>query len=202
MMRVAFVGAFAARLHRLVQDRLGGLCESIAVDEAAIMSRLTDLDVLVTLLFNREMAAASRRLKLVQVPAAGLDRIDPAALPPGVWLANAYGHEVGIAEFVIGSILAWNRGLCRADALLRRGEWDSQWPRARRRPRAPSSAGRRSASSGTGGSGRPSPAGLGPSTWRSGPSGAIRRSRSRARRTFSAGRTRWTSSWDAPTTWS
>ena len=127
MMRVAFVGAFAARLHRLVQDRVGAACESIAVDEAAIMSRLADLDVLVTLLFNREMAAASRRLKLVQVPAAGLDRIDPAALPPGVWLANAYGHEVGIAEFVIGSILAWNRGLCRADALLRRGEWDSQW---------------------------------------------------------------------------
>jgi phosphoglycerate dehydrogenase-like enzyme len=127
MMRVAFVGAFAARLHRLVHDRVGDLCESIAVDEATIMSRLADLDVLVTLLFNREMAAASRRLKLVQVPAAGLDRIDPASLPPGVWLANAYGHEVGIAEFVIGSILAWNRGLCRADALLRRGEWDSQW---------------------------------------------------------------------------
>jgi phosphoglycerate dehydrogenase-like enzyme len=127
MMRVAFVGAFAARLHRLVQDRVGVPCESMAVTEAAVMSHLAELDVLVTLLFNREMAAASRRLKLVQVPAAGLDRIDPAALPPGVWLANAYGHEVGIAEFVIGSILAWNRGLCRADALLRRGVWDSQW---------------------------------------------------------------------------
>ena len=91
------------------------------------MSKLADLDVLVTLVFNREMAAAGRRLKLVQVPAAGLDRIDPPALPPGVWLANAYGHEVGIAEYVIGAILTWNRGLCRADTLLRRGEWDSQW---------------------------------------------------------------------------
>ena len=115
MLGVAFVGAFAARLHGLVRDRLGVPCEVMAVDETAIVSRLADLDVLVTLLFNREMARAGRRLKLVQVPAAGLDRIDPAALPPGVWLANAYGHEVGIAEFVIGSILAWNRGLCRAD---------------------------------------------------------------------------------------
>jgi phosphoglycerate dehydrogenase-like enzyme len=142
MLRVAFVGAFAGRLHGLVQDRLGVPCEVIAVDEGAILSRLADLDVLVTLLFNREMAAASRRLKLVQVPAAGLDRIDPAALPPGVWLANAYGHEVGIAEFVIGAILAWNRGLCRADALLRRGEWDSQWAASAPPPPRPELAGK------------------------------------------------------------
>ena len=127
MLQIAFVGAFAARLQGLVQDRVGVPCQVIAVDEAAIMSKLADLDVLVTLVFNREMAAAGRRLKLVQVPAAGLDRIDPPALPPGVWLANAYGHEVGIAEYVIGAILTWNRGLCRADTLLRRGEWDSQW---------------------------------------------------------------------------
>ena len=127
MLQIAFVGAFAARLQGLVQDRVGVPCQVIAVDEAAIMSKLADLDVLVTLVFNREMAAAGRRLKLVQVPAAGLDRIDPSALPPGVWLANAYGHEVGIAEYVIGAILTWNRGLCRADTLLRRGEWDSQW---------------------------------------------------------------------------
>jgi phosphoglycerate dehydrogenase-like enzyme len=127
MLQIAFVGAFAARLQGLVQDRVGVPCQVIAVDEAAIMSKLADLDVLVTLVFNREMAVAGRRLKLVQVPAAGLDRIDPSALPPGVWLANAYGHEVGIAEYVIGAILTWNRGLCRADVLLRRGEWDSQW---------------------------------------------------------------------------
>ena len=127
MLQIAFVGAFAARLQGLVQDRVGVPCQVIAVDEAAIMSKLADLDVLVTLVFNREMASAGRRLKLVQVPAAGLDRIDPPALPPGVWLANAYGHEVGIAEYVIGAILTWNRGLCRADTLLRRGEWDSQW---------------------------------------------------------------------------
>ena len=127
MLRVAFVGVFAARLQRLVRDRLAVPCELIVADEATITSSLADLDVLVTLVFDRAMAAKSGRLKLVQVPAAGLDRIDASALPPGVWLANAYGHEVGIAEYVIGAILAWDCRLCRADALLRRGEWDSQW---------------------------------------------------------------------------
>ena len=142
MLQIAFVGAFAARLQGLVQDRVGVPCQVIAVDEAAIMSKLADLDVLVTLVFNREMAAASRRLKLVQVPAAGLDRIDPPALPPGVWLANAYGHEVGIAEYVIGAILTWNRELCRADTLLRRGEWDSQWAASAQPPPRPELAGK------------------------------------------------------------
>jgi phosphoglycerate dehydrogenase-like enzyme len=64
---------------------------------------------------------------LVQVPGAGLDRIDRSALPPGVHLANAYGHEAGIAEYVIGSMIALTRSFARIDAKLRAGEWESQW---------------------------------------------------------------------------
>jgi len=37
------------------------------------------------------MGAAAKRLKLVQVPGASL--------------ANAYGHEVGVAEYVVGAML-------------------------------------------------------------------------------------------------
>jgi phosphoglycerate dehydrogenase-like enzyme len=83
--------------------------------------------VLVTMAFTREMGAAARRLKLVQVPGAGLDRIDRAAIPAGAWLANAYGHDVGIAEYVMGAMLTLSRSFCRLDAALRRGEWESQW---------------------------------------------------------------------------
>jgi len=102
-------------------------CDVILADEVGIVSRLSDVDVLVTMAFTREMGVAAGRLKLVQVPGAGLDRIDRSALPVGTWLANAYGHEVGIAEYVIGAMLALNRGFCRVDAKLRRGEWESQW---------------------------------------------------------------------------
>jgi phosphoglycerate dehydrogenase-like enzyme len=73
------------------------------------------------------MAQAAPRLRLVQVPGAGLDRIDRGALGPGTALANAYGHDVGIAEYVIGAMLALTRDLCRVDADLRRGQWDSVW---------------------------------------------------------------------------
>jgi phosphoglycerate dehydrogenase-like enzyme len=127
MLRVAFAGTFAARLEQRVRAHLAIPCDVVVGDEVGIVSRLRDVDVLVTLAFTREMGAAARRLTLVQVPGAGLDRIDRSALPAGTWLANAYGHEVGIAEYVIGAMLAVSRGFCRLDARLRRGEWESQW---------------------------------------------------------------------------
>jgi phosphoglycerate dehydrogenase-like enzyme len=83
--------------------------------------------VLVTMALTGEMGRAATRLKLVQVPGAGLDRIDRSALPDGARLANVYGHETGTAEYVIGAMLALTRNFSRLDTALRRGEWQSQW---------------------------------------------------------------------------
>jgi phosphoglycerate dehydrogenase-like enzyme len=127
MLRVAFAGTFAARLEPRVRAHLGIPCEVIVADEGGIVSRLPDLDLLVTLAFTPEMGVAARRLKLVQVPGAGLDRIDRSALPRGASLANVYGHETGIAEYVIGAMLALTRDFGRLDASLRRGVWESQF---------------------------------------------------------------------------
>jgi len=127
MLRIAFVGTFAARLAERVRAHVRTPCDIIVDDESGIISRLSEVDVLVTLAFTREMGETARRLKLVQVPGAGLDRIDRSALPPGTWLANAYGHEVGIAEYVMGAMVALSRAFCRVDARLRQGHWESQW---------------------------------------------------------------------------
>jgi phosphoglycerate dehydrogenase-like enzyme len=42
-------------------------------------------------------------------------------------LANAYGHETGIAEYVIGAILALTREFTRLDRALRQGDSPNQW---------------------------------------------------------------------------
>jgi phosphoglycerate dehydrogenase-like enzyme len=127
MLNLAFAGTFSASLVPRVRAYLTLPCAIDVADEAEVVGRLADVDVLVTLGFTREMAAVARRLKLVQVPGAGLDRIDRAALPAGAWLANAYGHETGIAEYIVGAMLALTRDFVRIDASLRRGVWDSQW---------------------------------------------------------------------------
>ncbi len=126
-MKVAFAGSFAPRLAEPVRARLPLPCEIVVGDENAIVARLADVDVLVSMGFTAAMAAAASRLRLLQVPGAGLDRIDRAALRPGTRLANVYGHEVGIAEYVVGAMIALTRSFVRLDAGLRRGEWLSQW---------------------------------------------------------------------------
>jgi phosphoglycerate dehydrogenase-like enzyme len=126
-LHIAFAGTFSASLERPVRSRLTTPCDVIVGDEIGIVPRLADVDVLVTLAFTRQMGETGRRLKLVQVPGAGLDRIDRAALPAGASLANVYGHEVGIAEYVIGVMLALTRDFGRLDAAMRQGAWLSQW---------------------------------------------------------------------------
>lgn len=125
--RIAFAGVFAGHVADRVRARLKLPHEVVLAGEREILPRLGDVDVLVSMAFTREMAAAAPRLRLVQVPGAGLDRIDRAALGPATALANAYGHDVGIAEYVIGAMLALSRELCRIDASLRRGRWESVW---------------------------------------------------------------------------
>lgn len=91
MLRIAFAGTFAMRLAPRVRDGVSAPCEVVLAGEHEIAAKLSDVDVVVTMAFTPEMGAAARRLKLVQVPGAGLDRIDRAAIPAGAWLANAYG---------------------------------------------------------------------------------------------------------------
>ena len=127
MIKVAFAGSFATRIAEPVQAQLSLPCEVIIGDEASIIPRLADVDVLVSMGFSARMAEAAPRLRLVQVPGAGLDRIDRSALRPGTHLANAYGHEAGIAEYIIGAMIALTRQFSRLDASLRQGQWESQW---------------------------------------------------------------------------
>lgn len=126
-MKVAFAGSFAIRIAEPVKQLLSMPCDVVAGDEAGMLAELADTDILVSMGFTRAMAEASPDLRLVQVPGAGLDRIERTALRPGVHLANAYGHEAGIAEYVMGTMLALTRSFGRIDGRLRKGEWESQW---------------------------------------------------------------------------
>ena len=127
MLVVAMAGTFASSLAAPLRAALRVPCDVFAADETQVVAELEHVDVLVTMAFTRAMGAAAERLKLVQVPGAGLERIDRSALPPGAALANAYGHEVGIAEYALGAMLTLTRDFVRLDAALRRGIWQSQW---------------------------------------------------------------------------
>jgi phosphoglycerate dehydrogenase-like enzyme len=143
MLRIAFTGPFAAAFEPLVRPQLVS-CETVVEpDEGRAASVLGDVDALVTLSFTAQMAAAAgSRLKLVQLPAAGLDRVDLEALPAGVMLANAYGHEAGIAEYIMGAMLTLTRNFLPLDRDLRQGLWPGPWMAGRPRCLSPELAGK------------------------------------------------------------
>ena len=127
MLRVAFLGALSSSFADRVRVHLTVPCDFIHTDEKNAVDVLPEVDILVTLVFTREMGASARQLKLIQVPGAGLDRIDRSAMKQTVLLAKVHGHEAGIAEYVIGAIIALSRNFERVTSHLREGRWESQW---------------------------------------------------------------------------
>jgi phosphoglycerate dehydrogenase-like enzyme len=83
MLKVGIIGTFAASLEDAIRRNLAIPCEIVVSDEVRIVTLLADIDALVTMVLTGEMGRAGTRLKLVQVPGAGLDRIDRAAIPGG-----------------------------------------------------------------------------------------------------------------------
>ncbi len=126
-MKIAFVGSFAAQLAEPVRAHLSSPCEIVVDADERMGPQIADASVVVAMSFGAQLAEAVPQLRLLQVPGAGLDRIERTALRPGTLLANVYGHEVGIAEYTFGMMIALSRSFAQLDRALRQGRWESQW---------------------------------------------------------------------------
>ena len=109
-------------------ERVPGM-EIVRVREHdALADALADADAVVCNRLEPADTRAARKLRLVQATSAGADRVDPAALPPGCVLCNAYEHEHAIAEWVVMAVLALTRHLLRYDRGLREDDWSRGLP--------------------------------------------------------------------------
>jgi phosphoglycerate dehydrogenase-like enzyme len=93
-------------------------------DDAAAFAAMRDADVLITTKFDEAMAAGTLNLKLLVCPSAGTEGLDRRYLPPGVTVINGAGHEIPIAEYVIGALVALRQKTLQADRALRDGRWE------------------------------------------------------------------------------
>src|SRR4051794_7399626 len=73
-----------------------------------------DADVLVNGAYLAEWRGTTPRLRLVHGVGAGYDGIDLPSVPDGCLVANVYGHEYGIAEYVFMTMAALNREMPQA----------------------------------------------------------------------------------------
>lgn len=96
-------------------------------DNKPPLESLAGVEVLVGTDFTVEMREAAGPLRAIFVPAAGVDRIDPAAVPDGCVVTNAYAHEAPIAEWVMACAVALDHEIFKSDRTFRSGTWD-MWP--------------------------------------------------------------------------
>lgn len=95
-------------------------------DATAFAAALADADAMVSMSWSGPTPFAPR-LALIQLPGAGIDDIDFSAVPPTATVCNAYEHEIGIAEYVLGAMLEWLIGLRRMDSEFRAHRWWGSW---------------------------------------------------------------------------
>ena len=63
------------------------------------------------------------KLKFMQVPFTGVEWLDLSGMPEGCLVSNAYGHEIAMAEFVIGAMLQMEKDICAINASFKSGSW-------------------------------------------------------------------------------
>ena len=96
--------------------------------------------------FTADMADAAEKLRLIHAAGAGTDKVDFAALPPDILVANTFHHEQSIAEYVVAAAVMLRRDFLLQDRALRPGCGPHRCTTTPSRNRAPCGA-RGSASS-------------------------------------------------------
>ena len=95
---------------------------SDALDQAGERAHYESADVVIGVQLNDSMPVPLKA-RLFHAPAAGTDAVNTALLPAPCTLANCFGHENAIAEYVIAALLSRHVPLARADQDLRQQRW-------------------------------------------------------------------------------
>jgi len=130
-MKALFLGGVAAHTAAGIRTRLPADLEIEVLDDPIDRRRLpqavVDADILVSNHWRTDYPPAPR-VRLVQSVATGVELIELAALPAGVAVCNAFGHESAIAEYVVMVMLAWRHRLFEISGEFReRASWRTSW---------------------------------------------------------------------------
>jgi phosphoglycerate dehydrogenase-like enzyme len=116
---------FGEALRAAAERALPGRPYTVLTDLAAFAREIDEIEVLLAFRPPPGHWERARRLRLIQLPGAGVDSLLPAPdLPQRVRIANARGiHEPEMAEFTLALILALAKRVPRALEQQRRREW-------------------------------------------------------------------------------
>ena len=130
-MKALFLGGVAAGTAAGIRARLPAGLEVEVLDDPIDGARLPQAaagaEILVCNHWRADYPPAPK-IRLVQSVATGVELIELAALPAGVAVCNAFGHESAIAEYVIMVMLAWRHRLFEiAGEFREHASWRTSW---------------------------------------------------------------------------
>ncbi len=125
-LKIVFHGQNAANFRQgfetLIAPEHQVLDLSDALDQAGERAHYESADVVIGIKLNDNMPHP-HKARLFHAPAAGTDAVNTALLPSQCTLANCFGHENAIAEYVIAALLMRHVPLAQADQDLRHKRW-------------------------------------------------------------------------------
>ena len=130
-MKALFLGGVAAATEAGIRDRLpAGLAVEVLddpIDRTRLPAAAAAADILVSNHWRAEYPPAPG-IRLVQSVATGVELFDLTALPPGLTVCNAFGHETAIAEYVLMTMLALHHRLFAiAGEFSEHASWRASW---------------------------------------------------------------------------
>lgn len=125
-LKIVFHGQNAANFRQGFEALIGPehqvLDLSDALDQAGEREHYESADVVIGIQLKDGMPRPLKA-RLFHAPAAGTDAVNTALLPAQCTLANCFGHENAIAEYVIAALLMRHVPLLQADQDLRAQRW-------------------------------------------------------------------------------
>ncbi|MGV1044465.1 2-hydroxyacid dehydrogenase [Limnohabitans sp.] len=125
-LKIVFHGQNAANFRQgfesLIAPEHQVLDLSDALDQADERAHYETADVVIGIKLSADMPQPLKA-RLFHAPAAGTDAVNTALLPAHCTLANCFGHENAIAEYVIAALLMRHVPLAQADHDLRQQRW-------------------------------------------------------------------------------
>lgn len=90
-----------------------------------IQKYLPEVEVVIGGIFNQKDLDQAKKLKLIQIPFAGVDKLDFNLYKdrPDIFVCNIHSNKTAVAEHAFGLILALAKNVVSYDKDLRRGKW-------------------------------------------------------------------------------
>jgi len=94
-------------------------------EKKSIQKHLPEVEAVVGGIFNQEDLDQAKKLKLIQIPFAGVDTLDFSLYKdrPDIYVCNIHTNKTAVAEHAFALILALAKNIVSYDKDLRRGKW-------------------------------------------------------------------------------